>query len=262
MSRRLNGHRHPSVAEDLINLGAIQHEQGRYAEAERFYRDALDITESWYGETHPRTAATLTVLARTLLFTPERTGEAVALLQRALAIQERVFGPVHPRVASTVNELGRVALGQDRPDEAAAYWTRMFEIYKSVYAGQDHYLVGIPLSNLASAAFAKRDYRGSERYMRDALDIFRATLPAGHSNIGIGHLKLGRALLRQQRFADARSELSAGYELLKPQMDNGSVWLQNARKDLAESYDGLALPAEAARFREEFDLAAAAKPAS
>ena len=35
--------RHPHVADDLINLGAVQFEQGHYAEAERWVDTGLDM---------------------------------------------------------------------------------------------------------------------------------------------------------------------------------------------------------------------------
>src|SRR5205807_6384013 len=95
MTRQLNGERHPLVAEDLINLGAVQQEWGHYQEAERYYRQALDITQAFYGPNHYKTAAGLTVLGRALRFEPHGNDEAGRLLQQALAIRERVFGKVH-----------------------------------------------------------------------------------------------------------------------------------------------------------------------
>src|SRR5256886_11499094 len=76
MTRRLNGERHPLVAEDLINLGAVQQEWGHYQEAERYYRQALDITQAFYGPNHYKTAAGLTVLGRALRFEPRGNDEA------------------------------------------------------------------------------------------------------------------------------------------------------------------------------------------
>ena len=54
MNRRLYGDRHPMVADDLINLGASQFERGDYPDAEPYDRQALDITQAWYGEDHRR----------------------------------------------------------------------------------------------------------------------------------------------------------------------------------------------------------------
>ena len=69
----------------IVNLGAVRFERGQYAEAERYYRDALAITRGWYGDAHPRTAAVLTMLGRALVY-QERLDEAVPLLEQALAV--------------------------------------------------------------------------------------------------------------------------------------------------------------------------------
>lgn len=47
MSRTLYGDNHPHVANDLINLGAVQFEWGHYRQAERCYRQAIAINEAW-----------------------------------------------------------------------------------------------------------------------------------------------------------------------------------------------------------------------
>src|SRR5437867_6673553 len=120
LTRKLNGDRHPLVADDLINLGAVQQEWGHYQEAERYYRQALDITQAFYGPNHYKTAAGLTVLGRALRFEPQGNDEAGRPLQRALVIRERVFGQVHPQVVSTLNDPGGVALARGRVDEAEA----------------------------------------------------------------------------------------------------------------------------------------------
>ena len=89
MDRRIYGERHPQVANDLINLGAIQYEQAHFAEAEKYQRQALDITEGFYGKNHPETASAMTLLARTLV-NEKRLDEAANLLQRSVG---------HPRTS-------------------------------------------------------------------------------------------------------------------------------------------------------------------
>ena len=123
MDRQLYGERHPNVAEDLINLGAIQTEWGHPAETERDYRQALDIIQNFYGKDHPETASVMTLLGRSLN-AQGRFNEAADVLQDALGIQERVYGKVHPRVASALGELGKVAMQQGKLDEAEADFQR------------------------------------------------------------------------------------------------------------------------------------------
>ena len=249
MSRALHGNKHPAVAEDLINLGAIQFEAGHYDEAERYYREALEINTGWYGQDSHVTASTLTMLGRAMV-REEKFDEAMSTLRQALAIQERVFGPVHPRVASAVNELGTVALQTDRLDDAEASFRRMADIYARVYPG-GHYLTGTALSNLASVYMARKEPARAEPLYRQAIVIYSTAQSPEHLNTGIARIKLGRSLLRQQRFAEAAVESYAGYEIVSKQSDPAVSFLKNARKDLVAAYDSLGQPEKAARFRAE-----------
>jgi len=247
IDERLYGEHHPHVADDLINLGAIQYDGGGYADAERYYRRACDITVAWYGVSHPETASCLTMLGRAIV-SQGRYDEADDILRRALAVQERVYGPVHPRVASTLNELGKVAQGQKRLDEAAAHFARMAAIYRTVYHDK-HYLIGVAMSNLASVSMDRHDYVTAERIFRDVLQRYDSVLPPDHQLVGIARVRLGRALLLERRYAESAKESERGFEILSRQSGASPKWLGIAREDLAEANDSLHRPGEAARFR-------------
>jgi serine/threonine protein kinase/tetratricopeptide (TPR) repeat protein len=250
ITRTLNGERHPLVAEDLINLGAVQQEWGHYKEAEQYYRQALDITQAFYGPNHYKTAAGLTVLGRALRFEPQGNDEAARLFEQALVIRERVFGKVHPQVASTLNEMGGVALARNRFAEAEVLARRVLAIYRTVYGGK-HAFTGVGVSNLASVYVAQQQYARAEPVYREAIDIFTEAQGAEHLNTGIARIKLGRTLLRQGRYAEAVRETLAGYQILTKQTDPGVSWLVNARNDLVAAYDSLGQPDKGATFRAE-----------
>jgi serine/threonine-protein kinase len=249
INRRLHGDTHPLVADDLINLGAIQYEKGNHAEAERYYRQGLTIIERWFGPDHWRTASALIMLSRPLI-RESQLEEATGVLQRSLTIQERVFGARHPRVASVLNELGSVALRRSRLDEAEAYFARTAEIYRAVH-GSQHYLLGIALANRASVLLERRDDVGAEALFREALGVYAKSLPADHLNFGITRQKLGRALARQRRWREAEAELLTGYQILTAKTGPGASWLRNVRADLILVYDSLGTPERAERFRRE-----------
>jgi serine/threonine-protein kinase len=249
MDRQLYGERHPNVAEDLINLGAIQSEWGHYTETERYYRQALDIIQSFYGKDHPETASIMTILGRSLN-AQGRFNEAADMLRKALGIQERVYGKVHPRVASAVGELGKVALQQGKLDEAEADFRRQADIYREVYKGK-HFYIGSALANLGGVYMERKQYVRAEQSFREALQIYAQTLPADHLNVAIARIKLGRALIPQHRYADAEVESLAGYGILMKQTSPPANWLQNVRKDLVEEYDALHQPEKAAKFQAE-----------
>src|SRR2546426_675313 len=250
MTRRLNGERHPLVAEGLINLGAVQQEWGHYQEAERYYRQALDIMQAFYGPNHYKTAAGLTVLGRALRFEPQGNDEAARLFEQALVIRERVFGKVHPQVASTLNEMGGVALARNRFAEAEVLARRVLAIYRTVYGGK-HAFTGVGVSNLASVYVAQQQYARAEPLYREAVGIFTESQGAEQLNPGIARIKLGRTLLGPGRCAEAVRETLAGYQILTKQTDPGVSWLVHAREDLVAAYDSLGQPDKAAKFRAE-----------
>jgi len=249
MTRRLYGPGHPLVAADLVNLGATQFERGNYAEAERYYRAALGLTTRWYGDDHPQTATRLTMLGRALVY-QDRHQEGEAALEQALEIQERLYGPVHPRVASALNDLGNVATQQRRYGEAESRFRRIEAIYREVY-GDRHYLVALAISNRGSVYQSSGQNALAEPLFREAVARYAAAQGPGHTNTAIAHIKLGRSLLRQGRFADARAESLAGYEIMVKEVGSGSSFLRAARTDLAIASDSLGDPAAASRFRRE-----------
>lgn len=246
MHRQLYGERHPMVAEDLINLGAIQQDLGRYREAEAFHRQALVITQAFYGKEHYKTALNLTLIARALV-KQNRDDEAAAMLQQALAIQEKVFGSSHPRVASPLNELASIALMRGKFDEAEADFRRMLAIYRAAYSGK-HYLIGIALANLGSVYMARKENPLAESLYRQALAMYARTLPLGNLNEAITRIKLGRVLLRQNRFQEAESESLSGYRILSQQATPSLAYLRSAREDLAAIYLALHQPEKAREF--------------
>jgi serine/threonine protein kinase/tetratricopeptide (TPR) repeat protein len=249
MSRRLHGDSHPLVADDLINLGAIQYEKGNNAEAQRYYRQGVAIIERWFGPEHWRTASALIMLSRPLI-RESKLEEATMVLERSLAIQERVFGAGHPRVASVLNELGSVALRRSRLEEAEAHFARTAEIYRAVH-GSQHYLLGIALANRASVLLERREHERAEALFREALAVYGKSLPSDHLNFGITRQKLGRVLVRQRRWTEAEAELLTGHQILTRKTGPSASWLRNARADLILVYDSLGTPEKAERFRRE-----------
>jgi serine/threonine protein kinase len=249
MDRKLYGEHHPHIANDLINLGAIQYEWNHYTEAEGYYRRALEITEAFYGKDHPETASAYTMLARALV-PQKRFQEADGMLREALGIDERVYGKMHPRVASTLNELGKIAQLQGQLEQAADHFQRMADIYREVYGGK-HYLIGIALSNLGSVAMEQKQYEKGDQLFRQALQVFAETLPLNSQNEGIARSKLGRSLLYQHRFAEAEKESHAGYEILSKQENPSMARLHDVSTDLVEEYEALRQAEQATRFRAE-----------
>ncbi len=127
---------------------------------------------------------------------------------------------------------------------------RQADIYRSVY-GEKNQQLGAAVANLAGLYSDRKDYAKSEQLFRDALKLYSDSLPAGHLNIAIAHVRLGGVLLRDKRYSDAEGESRAGYELLMKQSTPPARWVDTARSDLLAEYDAMDQSEKAAKIRAE-----------
>ncbi|HEY0777521.1 MAG TPA: serine/threonine-protein kinase [Gemmatirosa sp.] len=249
IDERLVGPRHPWIADDLINLGAVAYERQHYAEAERLDRRALDVTRAFYPEAHYKTASNLYMLSKSLV-EEGKYDEAGTLLREALAIQRWVFGPVHTRVANVLNGLGRLALARDSAAAALGYYRQAAAVYRAVSPSGSAFL-GVALANMASAESRLRHYASADSLFREALAVYARVLPPRAPNIAIARIKLGGTLLLERRYAEAAVETRAGYDVLAQQRDPPARWLRSARTDLVAEYEAMHDSTSAGRFRAE-----------
>jgi serine/threonine-protein kinase len=81
--------------------------------------------------------------------------------------------------------------------------------------------------------------------------MFSETQSPQHLNTGIGRIKLGRALVGQNRYPEAETELLAGYVILTKQTSPSVSWLRMAREDLVKLYTASHQPDKAAKYKAE-----------
>jgi serine/threonine-protein kinase len=249
---RLFGDSNPASAQALNNLGGIEMNRANYHASEDYFRRALAITEAWYGSDHPQTSANLTALAEPLTM-DHQEAEAQNLLERALAIQLRANGQVNATVATTENQLGIVAIQAKKYDEAAKYFTQARDTWERLY-GDAYPSIAVADSNLGSICMAQKDLPCAERQFRKAVERLLKYAP-NTLNDAVAHVKLGRTLLREGRFADAEPETLYGYQFLAKNSSPNDQFLAGARKDLAADYDALHKPELAAHYRAEMEPA-------
>jgi tetratricopeptide (TPR) repeat protein len=89
----------------------LYYAQGRYAEAEPLYLEALNIRRSQLGAEHPYTAVSLWSLGA-FYAGRERFEVAIPLLQQALAVFERILGDSHSYTQGTRQWLERAQAGE------------------------------------------------------------------------------------------------------------------------------------------------------
>jgi tetratricopeptide (TPR) repeat protein len=110
-------------AGDLNNRAVSFRSQGRYAEAEPLFRQALDIMERTKGAEHLDVAVILNNLGE-LYYIQGRYAESEPLYKRALAIKEKVLGPDDLGVATTLENYAALLARTNREDRAVTLASR------------------------------------------------------------------------------------------------------------------------------------------
>ncbi len=249
LDRQIYGNRHPSVAEDYINLGEIQKQMGMYEEAERNERLAVDITQAWYSRDSYELSVYFEGLAETLIY-EHKYDEAARLLEEALKTQERVVGKSHPYVAFALNLRGVIALKRGNLNQADADFHRMAEIYRSTFGDKDRH-VAHSLLRFGELDLAKNDFARAEQDFRQSIQLYSENLGADSMQTGRARIELGGVLLRERRYQEAEAELLAGYRIVMPGRKASLEAAVNARKDLVSLYEAMHVPEKAAKFRSE-----------
>jgi tetratricopeptide (TPR) repeat protein len=117
MAPRVLPGRQPLEAAALNNLAQICRFQGRYAEAEQHYREAIAIWEAALGPRHPDTAKGMLNLAA-LYHERGREAGAEDLYRRAESIFHDVYGDQHELTLVARSELAEVLRAERRYSES------------------------------------------------------------------------------------------------------------------------------------------------
>jgi tetratricopeptide (TPR) repeat protein len=96
------------------------------ADAERYYREALDIRRRVLGPEHPLTVTAINDLANSLS-DQGRYGDAIQLNENALAIRVRLYGPDSPLTAASLYNLACLAALASQPDRALSLLSQAVE---------------------------------------------------------------------------------------------------------------------------------------
>lgn len=137
---------HGARWEQYMADGARAFAQGQEAEAEKWYRAALDEVET-AGSDEPRLAATLNTLA-VLYHAQRKYAQAEVLYQRVLKFLEGALGADHPTLATAMNNLAVVRESQGKVDDAEPLYQRALSLLERAL-GSDHPHLAATLENYA-----------------------------------------------------------------------------------------------------------------
>ncbi|MDR3615526.1 MAG: tetratricopeptide repeat protein [Candidatus Obscuribacterales bacterium] len=100
---------------------------GRFAEAEKYYREAIPILEQGIGGENPRVAETCHRFGR-FLWETGRPAEALKLIQKEESILQKVTPPLDSQIAGNYLMQGYIFESLAMPKEAQIAWSKYFAL--------------------------------------------------------------------------------------------------------------------------------------
>ena len=164
---------------NLLNyLARIYKHQQRDAEAEKFYKLALEITKQLVGENHPDIATHLNNLALFYL-DKSRPTEAELLFIKALELRRKFCGEEHLDVATVQHHLAALYDIQDRYSEAEPLHLQALKT-RIRCLGKEHLDVARSFKSLAICYLQQEHYSAAGMLMLQALEILQQKLGSKH----------------------------------------------------------------------------------
>ncbi len=187
--------------------------QGRHAEAEVLYRQALEISRATIGEAHPAYASRLNNLAG-VVRAQGRYPEAEGLYRQALEIDRATIGEAHPDHAIHLNNLAGVVLAQGRYPEAEGLYRQALEIVRATI-GEAHPDHAMRLDNLAGVVRAQGRYLEAEGLYRQALEIDRTKIGEAHPDFALHLNNLAVVVEAQGRYPEAEGLFRQALDIVR-----------------------------------------------
>jgi CHAT domain-containing protein len=218
MCRRLYGKQdHPLLAVSLDNLAVVLHDQGKYADAETFSREALGMRRRLYAkQDHPDLAASLNTLA-TVLQAQGKPLDAEMLAQEALAMRRRLYPRQdHPLLAENLNLLASVLWDRRKYADAETFYREGLAMYRRLYGKQDHPDLAKSLYTLANVLRDQGKHADAEKLAQEAVAMCRRLYgKQDHPLLAKSLNNLAIVLEAQGKLADAEQLYREALEIFR-----------------------------------------------
>jgi non-specific serine/threonine protein kinase/serine/threonine-protein kinase len=208
-------------AQALLNLATALHSQGRFVEAEEFFRTGLESGSDATAKDQQRAAHARLHLARVVYELGDRV-ESEQLYREALSAFRASFPPGDPAIAHAQISLALILRTDQRFDEAEALLREAFDIYRRATPA-DHRVTGTSATHLANVLITLRKYAEAEPIARLAVAEHQAAVPIDYMALAFARVELGRDLIALGKYREAEAELLEAERILSPATDSFHV---------------------------------------
>ena len=192
----------PGAAITAMNgLGVVCKYTARFAEAARYYRKALALTQHVRGAHHPLVATILHNMGG-LEHSRGRFARGEPFARRAVALRERALGPDHPDVAADLAALAAIVMSRGNRGEAELLYRRAIRVFGRAL-GRGHWEVGFNLGQLAALCQAEGRLADASRLYGRAVRTLSRQLGPRHPLLAMTLWNLASLRRGQHRPSEA-----------------------------------------------------------
>jgi tetratricopeptide (TPR) repeat protein len=192
----------------VLSAGSINQQaetflaQGKYAQAQPLFEQALAIRRRLLTDDHPYTATSYNNLAVSLNAQGKLTS-AQSYFEKPLRIQRRLLTDNHPATAGSYNNLGANLEAQGKYAQAQPLYEKALAIYRGVF-GDDHPTTAKAYNNVAANLAAQGKYAAAQPLFEKGLEIRRRLLTEIHTDVADSYLNVAHSLRGQGKYAAAQ----------------------------------------------------------
>jgi len=170
-------------------------QQGKYAEAEAFARETLQLREKVLGKEHPDTLTSMNSLADWLR-QQGKYDTAEPLYRETLQLREKVLGKEHPDTLKSMHDLASLYHSQGKYDAAEPLYRETLQLTEKVL-GKEHPDTLKSMHDLASLYHSQGKYDAAEPLYRETLQLREKVLGKEHPDTLTSRNRLASSLYHQ-----------------------------------------------------------------
>jgi eukaryotic-like serine/threonine-protein kinase len=227
----------PEVRAQLLeSIGLAYRRQGLSERAIPLFEQAVAIRRQERPLDNGHIAVALANLARALTDAGHLIS-AEAYLNQAVSLSESGDQPQAIETADILAQFGNFERdAKSDPARAAQLFSKALNIYRSVI-GNQNVQVASTLDGLASTAVWMDDFPLAERYQREALAIFQATVSRNHPDNAIALATLGYILTQRAKYTEAEQVLNEALEIERDVFGADNQRIASIEADFGILYD-------------------------
>ncbi|SDC81242.1 tetratricopeptide repeat protein [Paraburkholderia lycopersici] len=211
-------------------LGNLFYQQGRYAEAEPFYRQALELEKEACSNNDEQMVGSLITLAD-VLDKQARYSESEPLYRQALALREKLTPDAKAEIATLQNSLATTLFRLGRHEAAEPLYRLALRMRRDALPASSP-LLASSLNNLAQILFKLGSVDEAESLHREALALRQQFLPEGDAATAASMHKLATVLEHKAQYGDAERLYREAWEQRSVALPTGHPGIEESRKGL------------------------------